>query len=208
MGGTGLECDPSGLLGGLPAPDTGRQGRANPEKLARVRWLLVPWPLSQGPRRTLLQAGPTVLPVCRPLTTYKVFPGPGAFEWQQVLAGRYPDPHPAAEETETELLRDTGGDLTSGLHLCFHDGNHALLDPRFLSSRQPQNPDPAPPPGCKKAPCVTRPRKPPAWLFDADRSCTCSSLLLRPTVVPMVLITPGLGRAMCPGTEARPGRGL
>lgn len=24
----------------------------------------------------------------------------------------------------------------------------------------------------------------------------------------MVLITPGLGRAMCPGTEARPGRGL
>lgn len=41
-----------------------------------------------------------------------------------------------------------------------------------------------------------------------EQNCTCSSLLLRPTVVPMVLITPGLGRAMCPGTEARPGRGL
>lgn len=42
----------------------------------------------------------------------------------------------------------------------------------------------------------------------ADLSRTCSSRRLRPTVVPMVLITPGLGRAMCPGTEARPGRGL
>lgn len=36
---------------------------------------------------------------------------------------------------------------------------------------------------------------------------TCSSLRLRPTVVPMVLITPGRCRAVCPATEDSGGSG-
>lgn len=78
------------------------------------------------------------------------------------------------------------------------------------SSPQCSLPDrsPSSPPFHRKTLCVTRPAKPLTRLLYTDRSHTCSSLLLRPTVVPMVLITPGLGSAMCPGTEARPGRGL